>query len=107
MAVAIDPELKAKLLSVLLDGLLTDGAHHKQHELETAVKLLTDCPTITVEAKDYHGKPYSYQVLGESEEFQAFRRSAIHEEDIESYRAEGYTEAEIAEIEVWEGGIPG
>lgn len=107
MAVQIDPELKQKLLNTLLDGLMIDGGHHKQHELETAVKLLTDCPTITVEAKTYKGKPYSYETLGESEEFIALRRAQVSAEDIAYYREEGYTEEEIADIGPWEEGIPG
>lgn len=107
MATELTEELKAELLEVLLDGLAIDGGHHKQHELEKAVKLLTGCPKITKTATDHRGNPYSYEALGESEEFKELRRAQIDEEDIKYYREEGYTDEEISEINPWEEGIPG
>lgn len=104
MAVEIDPQLKEKLLDELLSGLQTDGGHHKQYALEQAVKLLTDCPTITVDAVDYKGRPYSYEALGESEEFLEFKRGSIDPEDLELYLSEGYEPDEIL-AEAWEEGI--
>lgn len=36
----MDEETKGKIIEVLLDGLYTDGAHHKQYYLKQALILL-------------------------------------------------------------------
>lgn len=46
-----------------------DGGHHKQWVLDQVVRTLTGCPMVTRSAKDYTGKPYTYEAQGESEEY--------------------------------------
>lgn len=103
MAVEIGADLKAELIEVLTDGLLTDGAHHKQHSLETALKLLTDCPAVILEATDARGGSYGYEALSESQEFKELKRSLIHPDDLAAYEEEG---ADLEELTPWEPGIP-
>jgi hypothetical protein len=46
-----------------------DGAHHKAWVIDQIVRALTGCPKVEKIALDYLGLPYSYLVLGESEEY--------------------------------------
>lgn len=50
-----------KAIEEILNGLLTDGAHHKQYCLEEALKHLFDAGTETVGKKNYLGKTYKYE----------------------------------------------
>lgn len=49
-----------------------DGSHHKMWTLDQVVRILTDCPTVTKNKTDPDGKPYTYEVLGESDEYRAW-----------------------------------
>lgn len=65
-------ELEARVravLGVLLELGGFDGSHHKAYAIDQAIRVLTGCPTVVREAKDVNGKSYSYDALGESEEY--------------------------------------
>jgi len=47
----------------------TDGGHHKMWVIDQMVRILTNCPTITKTATGANGKEYTYEALGESEEY--------------------------------------
>ena len=49
-----------------------DGADHKAFAIDQMVRALTNCPIIIMEAKDVHGRPYTYMAQGESEEYKTF-----------------------------------
>jgi hypothetical protein len=49
----------------------TDGGHHKQYALDQILRILTGCPTKTEHATDSQGTPYTYEALGESDEYLA------------------------------------
>jgi hypothetical protein len=54
----------------------TDGEHHKMWVIDQIVRLLTGCPTVQKTATDAHGAEYTYDALGESEEYLSFTREA-------------------------------
>ena len=58
-----------------------DGSHHKAWCIEQIVRHLTGCPAETREAVDCNGKPYTYEALGESEEYQKLIAEACEGED--------------------------
>lgn len=55
-----------------------DGAHHKQWCLDQVVRILTRCPKVTRTTLDHKGRPYNYETLSESREYQDW--VAAHEE---------------------------
>jgi hypothetical protein len=58
-----------------------DGSHHKMWCIDQIVRYLTGCPLEEREATDCRGNPYTYQALGESEEYQDFVAEACDGED--------------------------
>lgn len=46
-----------------------DGAHHKMWAIDQMVRALTGCPTVQLTAKDRNGSTYTYEGLGESDEY--------------------------------------
>jgi hypothetical protein len=54
----------------------TDGAHHKMWVIDQMARMLTGCPTVQKTATDVHGAEYTYDALGESEEYLRFVREA-------------------------------
>ena len=49
-----------------------DGEHHKAWVIDQIVRVLTDCPTIKKQLLDCNKRPYTADVLGESEEYKKF-----------------------------------
>lgn len=51
-----------------------DGDHHKQWAIDQMIRNLTGCPTVTLQSKypDAQGNAYSYEGLGESDEYKAW-----------------------------------
>ena len=47
----------------------TDGAHHKMWVIDQMIRILTDCPTVTLPAIDANGELYRYEDLGESDRY--------------------------------------
>lgn len=58
-----------------------DGAHHKAWVIDQMVRVLTGCPTVRRDAVDCNGVAYSYDALGESEEYREYVREACDWED--------------------------
>jgi hypothetical protein len=50
----------------------TDGDHHKMWVIDQMVRHLTGCPVIEKTGIDYRGKAYTYEALGESDDYRAF-----------------------------------
>ena len=46
-----------------------DGGHHKMWVIDQMIRILTDCPTITLKAVDVNQTEYEYQSLGESDKY--------------------------------------
>lgn len=49
-----------------------DGGHHKAWVIDQMVRCLTGCPTESREGVDHDYVTYTYDVLGESDEYKAF-----------------------------------
>jgi hypothetical protein len=49
-----------------------DGSHHKMWVIDQMVRELTGCPKVTKVAKDSRGQEYTYEALGESEDYKKF-----------------------------------
>lgn len=49
-----------------------DGDHHKAYAIDQMVRHLTGCRYVPVTAVDVRGKQYSYERLGESDEYEAW-----------------------------------
>jgi len=58
-----------------------DGGHHKQWVLDQVVRILTNCPTIQKTKTDCNGKEYTFDVLGESDEYHEWIRVYCAGED--------------------------
>lgn len=58
-----------------------DGAHHKDWVIDQMVRALTGCPMVEGTGTDCHGKPYTYQTQGESEEYLKLVAEACDGED--------------------------
>jgi hypothetical protein len=58
---------KAIELAVRCGGI--DGLHHARWVIDQMVRALTGCPLVTKTAKDCNGRPYSYETVGESDEY--------------------------------------
>ena len=58
-----------------------DEPHHKDWCIDQMVRALTGCPTVQASAVDCNGSPYTYDKLGESEEYRAFVADACAGED--------------------------
>lgn len=71
-------ELAARIegaLKVAGDDAMYDGEHHKQWVIDQMVRHLTGCPVTELLSKypdGATGKRYTYEGLGESEEYRAF-----------------------------------
>lgn len=78
-----DAERLAAILDLAVDGMLTDGGHHKQWFLEQIAMTVVDGSTVTATATDARGEQYEYERLNRSvlEEQLAARR--IHFDDSE------------------------
>lgn len=50
----------------------TDGGHHKAWVIDQMVRCLTACPTVRGTAVDANGREYTYDTLGESEQYREF-----------------------------------
>jgi len=70
-----------KALEVAVEYGGIDGDHHKAWVIDQMVRELTGCPTVQEEGTDVHGKKYTYDALGESEEYQELVRTAREGED--------------------------
>ena len=70
---------KALELAVQYGGI--DGDHHKRWVIDQMVRTLTGCPTIQQEDIDALGEKYTYDALGESEEYKTLVREAKEGED--------------------------
>ena len=70
-----------KALEVAVEYGGIDGDHHKAWVIDQMVRELTGCPTVQEEGTDAHGKKYTYDALGESEEYQELVRTARKGED--------------------------
>lgn len=49
-----------------------DGGHHKMWVIDQMVRALTGCPMEEKTHVDYRDVPYSYEAMGESEEYRRF-----------------------------------
>lgn len=49
-----------------------DGAHHKMWVIDQMVRCLTGCPVVQHQTASGTGQTYTYDGLGESDEYQAF-----------------------------------
>lgn len=58
-----------------------DGDHHKQWVIDQMVRHLTGCPMIDKKGVDHRGNEYTYQTLGESEEYLQWVRAYCDGED--------------------------
>jgi hypothetical protein len=58
-----------------------DGDHHKAWVIDQMVRELTECPKVKASAIDCNGLPYSFDELGESEEYKRVVREAKAGED--------------------------
>lgn len=58
-----------------------DGAHHKTWVIDQMVRELTGCPREQEQATDVNGKPYNYEVLGESNAYREWVRKHNEGED--------------------------
>lgn len=58
-----------------------DGAHHKTWVIDQMVRALTGCPMVTKTAKDSTGKPHTYEIQGESDEYLNLVADACDGED--------------------------
>ncbi len=70
-----------KALEVASEYGSIDGDHHKMWVIDQMVRCLTNCPTVVVKATDCHGKEYSYESLGESDEYKEWVRRFCDGED--------------------------
>lgn len=70
-----------KALEVIIKYGGIDGSHHKDWVLDQAVRCLTGCPDVSVEAIDHRGQPYTYTTLGESDEYKKLVADACDGED--------------------------
>jgi hypothetical protein len=59
----------------------TDGDHHKAWVIDQIVRALTGCPMVGKTSVDCNGKPYSYEVQGESPEYVELVRQTCDGED--------------------------
>lgn len=50
----------------------TDGAHHKMWVIDQMVRSLTGCPIEPRTSIDAYGNPYTFDALGESDEYREF-----------------------------------
>ncbi len=48
------------------------GEHHKMWAIDQMVRALTGCPMVEVTKCDCRGEPYTFETLGESEEYLAW-----------------------------------
>lgn len=74
-------EKREKAINLIIQYGGIDGAHHKDWVLDQVVRILTNCPTIKQTARDYKGQEYSYDSLGESEEYKRIIKDAKAGED--------------------------
>lgn len=58
-----------------------DGDHHKMWVIDQMVRTLTGCPTVRVEKTGPNGDDWSYDALGESEEYLEWVRTFQDGED--------------------------
>lgn len=49
-----------------------DGGHHKMWVIDQMVRCLTGCPLVEHTKNDAYGSPYTFQELGESDEYRTF-----------------------------------
>lgn len=49
-----------------------DGAHHKQWVIDQMVRQLCGCPFVEMTAIDYRGCAYTFQGLGENENYRSW-----------------------------------
>lgn len=70
-----------KALNVIVGYGSIDGDHHKAWVLDQAVRELTGCPTVEKTAISSSGKPYTYDSLGESDEYKKLTKEACDGED--------------------------
>ena len=66
-----EPDVEAAL-KVAAEFAYVDGDHHKMWVIDQMVRCLTGCPLEMRTAKDYKGRPYEYEALGESDAYRAF-----------------------------------
>lgn len=62
----------AGALHVASEYAMYDGDHHKMWVIDQMVRHLTGCPTEQRSKVDATGKPYTFDVLGESEAYREF-----------------------------------
>lgn len=63
-----------------------EGDHHKAWVIDRMVRSLTGCPVILKEAIDCNGKPYTFETLGESQEYlEVVRNAKMGEDGPETY----------------------
>jgi hypothetical protein len=58
-----------------------DGDHHKAWVIDQMVRCLTGCPKIPTEAVDSKGQRFTYERLGESDEYSALVKEACEGDD--------------------------
>lgn len=61
-----------KALEISDNNGTTDGGHHKMWVIDQMVRALMGCPVVNRQAIDCHGKEYSYEAQGESQEYLDF-----------------------------------
>lgn len=86
-------ERVAKALQIAMESGGVDGAHHKAWVIDQMVRALTGCPMVPDTAIDAHGKPYTFERQGESDEYMAWV--------VEHNRPDG----EDHDVYEWEEGI--
>ena len=80
-----EAELAARITKALeraqQSGGLIDEPHHLAWAIDQMIRELTGCPTVQAQGTDAEGQPYTYDALGESDEYRAFVREACAGDD--------------------------
>ncbi len=75
---------QAITLAVRFGGI--EGGHHKNWVIDQMVRSLTGCPVVLREATDCNGNPYTFDDVGESQEYlEVVRKARIGEDGPETY----------------------
>lgn len=80
--VSVEQENRIKAALDMATWGQVDGAHHKTWAVDQMVRALTGCPMVTKTAIDVYGRTYTYETLGESDEYLAWVR-AYEDNDVD------------------------
>lgn len=65
----------------IAEGGTVDGDFHKMWIIDQMVRALTGCPMVQAEELDAHGKPYTYESYGMSNEYKQWLADYADGED--------------------------